>query len=154
MGICHRAAGDEDVVTMAQRMAALEKLTANPVTYPPTEDQSARVSMGPEPSSFPARSELSQMNVIALLEAALREKDAEITALRSEQEIYDTILREKDDIIQAQYVEIVSMRERLALAVRMLNEANGVGQRDVSLSEALSEIRAVLPPTSSNLGHG
>jgi hypothetical protein len=57
------------------------------------------------------------MNVIALLEAALREKD---------------------DIIQAQYAELVSTRGRLALAVRMLNEANGVGPE----------------PTSSNLGHG
>lgn len=68
--------------------------------------------------TFPARSELSQMNVIALLEAALREKD---------------------DIIQAQYAELASTRERLALAVRLLNEAPAV---------------IVTPPTSSNLGHG
>jgi hypothetical protein len=83
--------------------------------------QGERVSLTPDPSNFPARSELSQMNVIALLEAALREKD---------------------DIIQAQYVELASTRERLALAVRMLNEANG------RVSKHHRE------PTSSNLGHG
>jgi hypothetical protein len=34
-------------------------------------------------------------------------------------------LADKDDTIQSQYAEIVSLRHRLELAVRMLNEAQG-----------------------------
>lgn len=49
---------------------------------------------------------------------------------------YEEIIREKDDIIQAQYAELASTRERLAQAVKLLNEAHDVGV------------------TSSNLGHG
>ena len=57
--------------------------------------------------------------------------DADIALLES-------VLREKDDIIQAQYAEIASLRERLALGVKLLNEMSNAGKE----------------PTSSNLGHG
>lgn len=50
-------------------------------------------------------------------------------------------LRDKDNIIQAQYAEIVGLKRRLELAVQTLNEIAGVP----TLGDA---------PTSSNLGYG
>ncbi len=47
---------------------------------------------------------------------------------RGELALLEQSLREKDDIIQAQYAELVSTRARLELAVRMLNEATGATQ--------------------------
>ena len=70
---------------------------------------------------------------------------------------YESIIREKDDIIQAQYAEIASLRERLALGVRLLNEIAGIPTPattpvgDSRLAEMYNEAEA---PTSSNIGHG
>ena len=86
--------------------------------------------------AFPLPEELTQLDVIKLLEAALREKD---------------------DIIQAQYAEIASLHERLALGVRLLNEIAGIPTPattpvgDSRLAEMYNEAEA---PTSSNIGHG
>ena len=53
----------------------------------------------------------------------------------------EAALREKDDIIQAQYAEIAGLKRRLELAVRTLNEISGIPLPGD-------------PPTSSNIGHG
>lgn len=55
--------------------------------------------------------------------------------------VLEAALRDKDDIIQAQYAEIVGLKRRLELAVQTLNEIAGVPMPGDA-------------PTSSNLGHG
>lgn len=80
-----------------------------------------------------------------------------LTEERQSAGLREQIIREKDDIIQAQYAEIVSLRERLGLSVRLLNEMNGIPMPattsvgDSRLAEMYNETRK---PTSSNLEHG